>query len=84
MEVWLVLGDSPQTQWLQFAGAPGRALLGEVEEGLEAVWRWITARRMEAPDKFSAIQTYRAALGLLGHQRAFVEEMAHGELLTGD
>lgn len=50
----------------------------QVNENAEAAWSFIVDRRIEAPEKFTAIQTYRATVSLLSAQVAFVQEMSHG------
>ena len=40
-----------------------------------AAHRFIIAREIEAPDKFGAIQSYRAAMAILKQQWQFTEEL---------
>jgi len=39
------------------------------------VWKFILDREVEAPERFQAIQTYRATTAVLKQQMAFVESM---------
>jgi hypothetical protein len=39
------------------------------------VWLFIIYRAIEAPDRFQAIQTHRAAIAVLRHQAVFVEQL---------
>lgn len=55
----------------------------QVNANAEAAWAFIVDRRIEAPEKFQAIQTYRATMGLLSDQAAFIKEMSQGELGWG-
>ena len=54
------------------------------------VWKFILDREVEAPERFQAIQTYRATEAVLKQQMTFVksmydsgivDEMEHGELM---
>ncbi len=38
-----------------------RVLMGEVEAENQRVWKFITEREIEAPERFRAIQSYRCA-----------------------
>ncbi len=50
-----------------------------MDENADSAWSFIVDRRIEEPERFQAIQTYRASVHLLSQQLAFVEEMNHGE-----
>lgn len=39
------------------------------------VWRFILDREVEAPERFQAIQTYRATTAVLKQQMAFVKNL---------
>ena len=39
------------------------------------VWRFIMDREVEAPERFAAIQTYRAAMAILRQQAIFVDQL---------
>lgn len=39
------------------------------------VWRFIMDREVEAPERFQAIQTYRATMAVLKQQLAFITTM---------
>ncbi|MEW5302841.1 MAG: hypothetical protein WDW36_005584 [Sanguina aurantia] len=80
-ELWISLTTSLQTQWLRYSGQYGAILLEEVTSQAEAVWGFIIERRIEAPEKFQAIQTHRAAIALLSQQVKFVGEMGEGGMI---
>ena len=53
------------------------------------VWNFIIEREVEAPERFQAIQSYRATMAVLRQQRTFIhsllnagviEEMEHDQL----
>lgn len=39
------------------------------------VWKFILDREVEAPERFQAIQTYRATTAVLKQQMAFIKNM---------
>ena len=39
------------------------------------VWRFILEREVEAPERFQAIQSYRATMAVLRQQAMFVEQL---------
>ena len=41
----------------------------------QQVWKFIINREIEAPARFQAIQTYRAAMAILLQQQRFVEQL---------
>lgn len=49
------------------------ALLAEITDETRAVWQFLIDREIEAPERYSAIQSYRAAMAILRQQRLFVE-----------
>ena len=75
MEYLMGLTSSPYIRWLQEAGDEPwvPALLAEVEDDVSAVWQFLIDREIEAPERYSAIQSYRAAMAILRQQRHFVE-----------
>ena len=42
---------------------------------LTQAWRFIIDREIEAPDRFQAIQSHRAAMAVLRQQQGFVQEL---------
>ncbi|KAK9840543.1 hypothetical protein WJX81_000451 [Elliptochloris bilobata] len=74
VEFWLALEWSPQAQWLLEASESG-PLQEEVKRQSAEVWQFILDREIEAPARFQAIQTQRAAAAILRQQVAFVEEL---------
>ena len=54
-------------------------LLMQVKNQAALAWVFIVDRRIEAPDVFDAIQTYRVKLALLTQQELFVSELAEGK-----
>ncbi|KXZ50130.1 hypothetical protein GPECTOR_17g1003 [Gonium pectorale] len=85
VELAAALSDSsPQLQWLRYAGPAGATIWSEVGQQAEAVRRFILDRVIEAPDRFQAIQSHRAALALLRQQVAFVRSMHKTGLVDGD
>ncbi|GIL45384.1 hypothetical protein Vafri_2634, partial [Volvox africanus] len=85
VELAAALSDSsPQLQWLQYAGPAGHEIWEEVDRQGEAVRRFILDRVIEAPDRFQATQSHRAALALLRQQVAFVRSMLKTGLVDGD
>ncbi len=49
------------------------ALLGEIMSETAAVWQWLMDREVEAPERYSAVQSYRAAMAVLRQQQHFLE-----------
>ncbi len=49
------------------------ALLAEIHEETAAVWQFLIDREIEAPERYSAIQSYRAAMAILRQQVHYVE-----------
>jgi len=67
VEFWLALEGSPQAQWLLEASETG-PLQDEVKRQSAEVWQFILDREIEAPARFQAIQTQRAAAAILRQQ----------------
>jgi hypothetical protein len=67
VEFWLALEWSPQAQWLLEASETG-PLQDEVKRQSAEVWQFILDREIEAPARFQAIQTQRAAAAILRQQ----------------
>lgn len=45
------------------------------ERAAAQVWRFILEREVEAPERFQAIQSYRATMAVLRHQANFVKQL---------
>ncbi len=63
-----------QVQLLR-ANAMTGALLQEIDRELGQVWRFILEREVEAPERFQAIQSYRATMAVLRQQTNFVHQL---------
>ncbi|PRW44236.1 Sodium hydrogen exchanger 7 [Chlorella sorokiniana] len=74
VELWLGLTWSPQAQWLRESEKAGR-LQAEIGAECGRVQRFIIDREIEAPERFQAIQSYRAAMAILRQQSAFIDEL---------
>ncbi|CAL5219904.1 g1831 [Coccomyxa viridis] len=74
LEYMLALTYSPQVQILRANPAAG-VLLEEIDAELAQVWRFILEREVEAPERFQAIQSYRATMAVLRQQALFVEQL---------
>ena len=82
VEYYLALIGSPQIIWLRSGSVPGYyQLLREIDKEAEAAHRFIIAREIEAPDRFGAIQSYRAAMAILKQQWQFTEELFEAGLI---
>jgi hypothetical protein len=57
------------------ANAMATPLLEEVDGELAQVWRFILEREVEAPERFQAIQSYRATMAVLRQQAVFIEQL---------
>jgi hypothetical protein len=75
VEYYVSLLSSPQIQWLKGHGEICWRLLDEVEAENEAAHHFLIEREIEAPDRFQAIQSYRAAMAVLRQQMLFVGEL---------
>lgn len=81
VELWMGLTDSDHIQWLEYSGPAGKKLLKEVKDEADKVWEFIVDRRIESPEGFNAIQTYRCTLALLTQQQMFIDELAEDGVL---
>ena len=50
-------------------------LVEEIQEEASAAWQFLIDREVEAPDRYSAVQSYRAAMAVLRQQQDFVEHL---------
>jgi hypothetical protein len=75
VEYYVSLLSSPQIQWLKGHGGSCWRLLDEIESENEAAHHFLIEREIEAPDRFQAIQSYRAAMAVLRQQMLFVGEL---------
>lgn len=48
-------------------------LLGEIQAETSQVAQFLIDREIEAPERYSAVQSYRVAMAVLRQQRLFVE-----------
>ncbi|EIE21844.1 hypothetical protein COCSUDRAFT_56295 [Coccomyxa subellipsoidea C-169] len=80
VEYWLALTWSPQAQWLNELAKSG-VIQDEVKSESKKVWRFIIEREIEAPARFQAIQTHRAAMAILRQQGLFVEQLYHSGMV---
>ncbi|KAL4858875.1 Protein ACTIVITY OF BC1 COMPLEX KINASE 3 [Chlorella vulgaris] len=84
VEYWMALTWSPQAQWLRESDKAGQ-LQAEIAEESALTCGFIIAREIEAPERFQAIQSYRAAMAILRQQAAFVDELyASGIVNSGE
>ncbi|GAB4814387.1 hypothetical protein N2152v2_001433 [Parachlorella kessleri] len=74
VEYWMSLTWSPQAQWLREAQQAG-VLQAEIAAESQRVCKFIVDREIEAPERFQAIQSYRAAMAILRQQAAFVHQL---------
>lgn len=56
-------------------------LASQIRDQAQMVWAYIMDREVESPDRFEAIQTYRATRAILQSQMDFVEELFQHGLL---
>lgn len=52
--------------------------LSQVQDQADGAWSYIVERRIEAPNKFAAVQTHRQVIELLAQQKQFVRELNEG------
>ena len=45
------------------------------------VWNFIIEREVEAPERFQAIQSYRATMAVLRQQRTFIKSLLHAGVI---
>eukprot|EP00210_Caulerpa_lentillifera_P005532 g5291.t1 len=58
-----------------------QAMETELEDQQEKVWQFILAREVEAPERFQAVQTFRAKRALLQGQICFIDTLYESGLL---
>ena len=63
-----------QVQLLSRQGA-SQGVLHEAQQELDRVWKFILDREIEAPERFQAIQSYRATMAVLNQQVIFVKQL---------
>ena len=83
VEYHMALLYSPQVQWTQ-SHAEAWQLQPEIEAEAEASKKFIVQREIEAPDRFQAIQSYRATMAVLRQQLLFVDELFETGVLDKD
>jgi hypothetical protein len=52
-------------------------LMAEIQAETSAVAQFLIDREIEAPERYSAVQSYRVAMAVLRQQRLFVEVRGH-------
>lgn len=73
---FLALSFTPFAQWLAENGTPeGAALEKEIAGETSKAWQFVIDREVEAPERFQAIQSYRAAMAVMHQQLGFVGEL---------
>ncbi|GAB4813268.1 hypothetical protein N2152v2_000314 [Parachlorella kessleri] len=82
VEYYLGLLHSPQIQWMKSTD-DAWPLQAEVDAEVDAAYKFIIDREIEAPDRFQAIQSYRAAMALLRQQLTFVHELFEAGMVDG-
>ena len=50
-------------------------------EPFAQVWNFIIEREVEAPERFQAIQSYRATMAVLRQQRTFIKSLLHAGVI---
>ena len=45
------------------------------------MWNFIIEREVEAPERFQAIQSYRATMAVLRQQRTFIKSLLHAGVI---
>ncbi|GMH41236.1 hypothetical protein BSKO_09146 [Bryopsis sp. KO-2023] len=81
IEYWLALGTfRSQAPWLVHADLV-TLFTEEIKTEAKKVWRFIIDREIEAPERFQAIQTYRATMSALLQQLQYVEQLSSCGLL---
>lgn len=81
IEYWLALGTfRSQAPWLVHADLV-TLFTEEIKAEARKVWRFIIDREIEAPERFQAIQTYRATMSALLQQMQYVEQLSSSGLL---
>ena len=82
VELAMALGWAPPALWLREA-PQATAVREEMAREARRVTRFIIDREMEAPQRFRAIQSYRAAMALLRQQERFVDQLFTAGVLDG-
>lgn len=73
---YLALSFTPFAQWLAENGTPeGATLQTEITAETSKAWQFVVDREVEAPERFQAIQSYRAAMAVMHQQLGFVGEL---------
>ncbi|WIA16848.1 hypothetical protein OEZ85_013781 [Tetradesmus obliquus] len=80
MEYLMGLTTSPYVEWLQ-EGEVWAVLISEIQVETAAVARFLVDREIEAPERYSAVQSYRVAMAVLRQQRLFVESLFESGML---
>lgn len=75
IEYWIGLSVyRTHSSWLVNAET-AQAMAAEIREQAQMVWTFIMDREVESPDRFEAIQTFRAKRAILQSQMGFVDEL---------
>eukprot|EP00878_Enallax_costatus_P024415 GHUV01026053.1.p1 GENE.GHUV01026053.1~~GHUV01026053.1.p1 ORF type:complete len:446 (+),score=124.99 GHUV01026053.1:140-1339(+) len=80
MEYLMGLTTSPYVEWLQ-EGEVWDALLSEIQCESAQVAKFLIDREIEAPERYSAVQSYRVAMAVLRQQKHFVESLFESGML---
>lgn len=81
IEYWISLNAyRTHSSWLVNAEA-SQSLAAEIREQARLVWIFIMDREVESPERFEAIQTFRAKRAVLQSQVAFVDDLFECGLL---
>ncbi|GMH41796.1 hypothetical protein BSKO_09706 [Bryopsis sp. KO-2023] len=81
IEFWLALLTYRSHTSLLVDAEQSMNLSREVQKQAELVWQFIIDREIEAPDRFQAVQTFRATKAILHQQMAYVNQLAACGLL---
>eukprot|EP00882_Tetradesmus_deserticola_P034034 GHRQ01038931.1.p1 GENE.GHRQ01038931.1~~GHRQ01038931.1.p1 ORF type:complete len:508 (+),score=242.21 GHRQ01038931.1:112-1524(+) len=80
MEYLMGLTTSPYVEWLQDNDV-WAVLIWEIQAETSAVAQFLIDREVEAPERYSAVQSYRVAMAVLRQQRLFVESLFESGML---
>ncbi|KAF6264741.1 hypothetical protein COO60DRAFT_18214 [Scenedesmus sp. NREL 46B-D3] len=80
MEYLMGLTTSPYVEMLQ-EGDVWAVLIGEIQAETSAAAQFLIDREIEAPERYSAVQSYRVAMAVLRQQRLFVESLFESGML---
>ena len=81
IEYWIALNAyRTHSSWLVNAET-SQDLAAEIRDQAQMVWSFIVDREIESPDRFEAIQTFRAKRAILYSQIGFVDELFECGLL---